>query len=201
MSFDPNGFFEAISAGLSRVPPGLIAAGLLAGPTVIWLILRFANPPDLAKREEVVPEIALWLCESCRSLNNDWRDRCYHCHRPADADVAVTLDRPATFDPGVGIAVGPGLPIGDERLLRPWVAADDTWTQAPSEPRADANPVPADDTLTGQFWDTEVTAIPASEEVAAADAEEPALEPQVFEPWIKASARPPAPRPATRRRR
>jgi hypothetical protein len=116
MSFDPNGFFEAISAGLSRVPPGLIAAGLLAGPTVIWLILRFANPPDLAKREAVAPEIALWLCESCRSLNNDWRDRCYHCHRPADAGVAVTLERPATFDPGVGIAVGPGLPIGDERL-------------------------------------------------------------------------------------
>jgi hypothetical protein len=209
MPFDPNGLLEAISAGLARVPPGLIAAGLLAGPTVIWLILRFAHPPDPGKREVVVPEISLWLCESCRSLNNAWRDRCYHCHRPADArDAPLIFEGPATMDPGVGIAVGPGLAIGDERPFRPWTAVPhgSDGDRVAARVDEDAGIGPPDEVGTDPWLEVDEPAIPATATPHARAVEEPPsddqpIEPLVFEPWVKVSGRPSAPRPTPPRRR
>jgi hypothetical protein len=48
MPVDPSVLFNDILDGLSKIPPGLFAAIILGGPTAIWLILRFSNPPDEA---------------------------------------------------------------------------------------------------------------------------------------------------------
>jgi hypothetical protein len=113
---DPSGVIEAVSNGLSHVPPVIIATVLLAGPTAIWLAARFLSPPELNKRIEPEVTSPLWVCVSCRSMNDEWLKRCYSCHaaRPADAavltpDVAVSADAGDTaLGPDVGIAVGPG---------------------------------------------------------------------------------------------
>jgi hypothetical protein len=209
MSLDTNGLFEAISAGLARVPPGIVAAGLLAGPTAIWLFLRFAHPPDPGKREVVVPEIALWLCESCRSLNNAWRDHCYHCHRPADArDAPLIFEGPATIAPGVGIAVGPGLAIGDERPFRPWTAVPHGSGSVRAATRAEevAETRSPGGVGTDSWLASEEPPMPERPAPGAGTVDEPPfddlpIEPLVFEPWVKVSGRPSAARRTAPRRR
>ena len=111
MPFDPNGLIESISNGLPRVPSALIAAALLGGPTAIWLIVRFTRPRDVPKKVVEVPETLLWLCTSCRSMNEDRVDRCYRCHIPREADdipVVVHVGREAASR--IGIQVGPAVP-------------------------------------------------------------------------------------------
>jgi hypothetical protein len=111
---EPSGLFDAFMDGLSKVPSALIAAAILAGPTAIWLIARFVNPPDSAKTEALALEQLLWVCSSCKSINEDRIDNCYRCHRPrADESLPLVVAagevRPVP-GPGVGIAVGPGRP-------------------------------------------------------------------------------------------
>ncbi len=111
MPFDPNGLIESISNGLPRVPSALIAAALLGGPTAIWLIVQFTRPRDVPKKVVEVPETLLWLCTSCRSMNEDRVDRCYRCHIPREADdipVVVHVGREAASR--IGIQVGPAVP-------------------------------------------------------------------------------------------
>jgi hypothetical protein len=50
MPVDPSVLFNDILDGLSKIPLGLFAAIILGGPTAIWLIVRFSNPPDEASR-------------------------------------------------------------------------------------------------------------------------------------------------------
>ncbi len=105
---DPSGLLEAFMNGLAQVPSALIAAALLAGPTAIWLIARFVNPPDLATRDDMALEELLWVCSNCRSINEDRIASCYRCHRMrADESIPLVIETAPTWaGPGVGIAVG-----------------------------------------------------------------------------------------------
>jgi hypothetical protein len=208
MPVDPSAFVNEILADLAKIPPGLFAAILLGGPTAIWLVLRFSNPPDDAPRPpDPVREEFLWVCMSCRSLNQELRDSCYRCHRmrtdesePGIPDLG-RLPAPASraeIAPGIGIAVGPG------RTSEPLVAG--SWLGV--EP---AGPAYAYDEMTGLrlepgvgVWtgprpDAELAdAMTPSEEVlVAADPltfEPVQLEPVVLQPRMKVSGRPPAPK-------
>jgi hypothetical protein len=126
MPVDPQGLLDAISNVLSQIPSGLLVAIFLGGPTAIWLIARFANPPDPAKREQTRSEDLLWVCASCRSINDDRAARCYSCHR-SRADETV---------PGVGVAVGPGLPAAAQTGYW-WLGAEATGASRPADTRSD----------------------------------------------------------------
>jgi hypothetical protein len=177
---DPGGLFEALMNGLAQVPSALIAAALLAGPTAIWLIARFLNPPDVAKRDEGGLEELLWVCQACRSINEIRIATCYRCHRlragEHAADVApVAEPAPTMAPPGVGIAVGPGVPV-----LEP----GESWIER-EVARASRE---VDDDGVGP-----------EEEVLAADVASLAYEPVILEPRVTASsglngAKPAAPR-------
>ena len=127
MPVDPQGLLDAISNVVSQIPSGLLVAIFLGGPTAIWLIARFANPPDPAKREKTTSEDLLWVCASCRSINDDRAVRCYSCHR-SRADETV---------PGVGVAVGPGMPAAAETGYW-WLGAEATGASRPADTRSDA---------------------------------------------------------------
>ena len=208
MPVDPSALVNEILTGLAKIPPGLFAAILLGGPTAIWLVLRFSNPPDDAPRPpEPVREEFLWVCISCRSLNQELRDSCYRCHRsrtdesePGIPDLG-RLPAPASraeIAPGIGIAVGPG------RTSEPLVAG--SWLGV--EP---AGPTYAYDEMTGLRLEPSVAAwagprpypgpadaaTPSEEVLVAADPltfEPVLLEAVILQPRVKVSGRPPAPR-------
>jgi hypothetical protein len=174
---DPNGLFEALMSGLAKVPSALIAAALLAGPTAIWLIARFVNPPDLATRDDMALEELLWVCPTCRSINEDRIASCYRCHRHrADESVPLVIETTPTWaGPGVGIAVGPGAPA-----LGPGASWIDREVARASREVDDG--------------------VASEEEVLAAELAQLAFEPVVLEPRVKASSgRPSASTPAGRR--
>jgi hypothetical protein len=136
MPVDPQGLLDAISNVVSQIPSGLLVAIFLGGPTAIWLIARFANPPDPAKREQTRSEDLLWVCASCRSINDDRAVRCYSCHR-SRADETV---------PGVGVAVGPGMPAAAQGGYW-WLGGEATGASRPADIGSDAGkttvPAPA----------------------------------------------------------
>ena len=146
MQVDLNGLMDAIVNGISRLPSALVAALLLAGPTAIWLIARFTNPPDSGKPAEA-GETLLWVCESCRSINDHVVDKCYRCHRPRGAESGAIVVEPGRIRvPGVGIAVGPGVP-GSQPTASSWLSAEPAHfppsTAWPAEPYpAHAYPLP-----------------------------------------------------------
>jgi hypothetical protein len=164
--------------GLGTVPSALIAAVLLAGPTAIWLIARFLNPPDVGTTEEMVLEELLWVCPKCRSINEDRIANCYRCHRlRAGESMPLVVETAATRSvPGVGIAVGPGKPV---------LAPDNGWIDREVARASDA----VDDG--GQ----------PEEDLPAAEPASLMFEPVILEPRVKASSRPGAPEPAVRRAR
>jgi hypothetical protein len=127
MPVDPQGLLDAISNVVSQIPSGLLVAIFLGGPTAIWLIARFANPSDPAKREQTRSEDLLWVCASCRSINDDRAVRCYSCHR-SRADETV---------PGVGVAVGPGMPAAAQGGYW-WLGGEATGASRPADTRSDA---------------------------------------------------------------
>jgi hypothetical protein len=206
MPVDPIAFLDSILTGLSKVPPALLAAALLAGPTAIWLIARFTNPPDYGMRfdTEVVGEQILWVCGSCRSLNVEGHDHCYHCHLMRASTLAPMIlpaGRAGQFD--VGIPVGPGgltpVPttgswLGIEARQIATGPADATWPAVATEPSA-TNGIDDFDETAELGETTRPDAVPV-----------PARAP-VVEPRMTVSGRPPArdpnafpaPRPAARR--
>ena len=133
MPVDPSALVNEILDGLAKIPPGLFAAILLGGPTAIWLALRFSNPPDDAPRPpEPAREEFLWVCISCRSLNQELRDSCYRCHRSRtdesepgvpDLDRAPAPASGAGIAPGIGIAVGPGR-VTEPRIAGSWLGVE-----------------------------------------------------------------------------
>jgi hypothetical protein len=139
MPVDPTGLLDAISNVVSQIPSGLLVAVFLAGPTAIWLIARFANPPDPVKREKTVPEEVLWVCASCRSINDDRAARCYSCHG----------SRPDENVPGIGIAVGPGLPAAGQTAYS-WLGAEATGASRRTDDGFEPEEtIAADQTATG----------------------------------------------------
>jgi hypothetical protein len=181
MSVDPSGLFEAVMSGLAQVPSAVIAAALIAGPTAIWLVFRFLNPPDVAKRDEGGLEELLWVCPACRSINEDRIASCYRCHRLRSGEgVAVVAEpAPAPSAPGVGIAVGPGAPA---------LVPGESWIEvevARASREVDNNGVGPE----------------PEEEAVAAELASLAYEPVILEPLVKASGRPAGSKPAPQRAR
>ena len=187
MSVDPSALFEAVMSALAQVPSAVIAAALIAGPTAIWLIARFLNPPDVAKRDEGGLEELLWVCPACRSINEDRLPSCYRCHRLRAGEHAPLVapeaePAPTWAPPGVGIAVGPGAPA-----LNP----GESWIEV--EVARASREVDDDD---GVEPDEE-----AEEEVLAAEAASLAYEPVILEPRVTASGRPAASKSTAQRTR
>jgi hypothetical protein len=179
MSVDPSALFEAVMSGLAQVPSAVIAAALIAGPTAIWIILRFLNPPDVAKRDDMGLEELLWVCPACRSINEDRLPSCYRCHRLRAGEHGPLVAEPASTGagPGVGIAVGPGAPV-----LEP----GESWIEvevARASREVDGNGVGPE------------------EEELAAEVAALAYEPVILEPRVTASDRPAAPKPVAQRAR
>ena len=176
---DPGGLFEALLRGLAQVPSALIAAALLAGPTAIWLIARFVNPPDLATRDDMALEELLWVCPHCRSINEDRIATCYRCHRlRADESVPLVIETAPTWaGPGVGIAVGPGAPA---------TAPGESWIERE---------------VARASREVDDSGVASDQEVLAAELASLAYEPVVLEPRVKASSRPSASKPTAQRAR
>jgi hypothetical protein len=207
MPVDPTALIHAILDGLSKVPPGLFAAVLLGGPTAVWLIIRFGQPAEGRRHDATAMDEFLWVCTSCRSINEDARDRCYSCHRSrfgqdqaglaGPAPTPLTAPRP-WIAPGVGVAVGPGRPaqpqasgswLGAEAVgagrpeIEPSVLTAERGSPAPvlAEPVPDANP--------GSVYDT----YPRDPDDAIAAPDPRLLEPVILEPRVKVSSRRAAP--------
>ena len=179
LPFDLPGLYETIMSGLGTVPSALIAAALLAGPTGIWLIARFVNPPDIGTTEEVAVEELRWVCPHCRSINEDRIASCYRCRKVrADESVPLVTETARTrSSPGVGIAVGPGAP--------PQVVPDRSWIEldvARASGSVDYGLEPVED-------------LPATELASLT------FEPVILEARVKASGRPGPAEPAGRRKR
>lgn len=181
MSVDPSGIFEAVMSGLAQVPSAVIAAALIAGPTAIWLVFRFLNPPDVAKRDEGGLEELLWVCPACRSINEDRMASCYRCHRLRSGEgVAVVAEpAPAPSAPGVGIAVGPGAPA---------LVPGESWIEV-------------EVTRASREVDNNGVGHEPEEEAVAAEVASLAYEPVILEPLVKASGRPDGSKPVAQRAR
>lgn len=164
MPIDPNGVYETVSHLISKFPPALFAAALLGGPTLIWMIIRFASPPAPRKREELGVQELLWVCAGCRSINDDQFIRCYRCHRLRAADLIPIVSDAWAEDPTyewgeeepegweeyvpeawdedaleVGIPVGPGLPAGVP-IGSSWLGAQVSGASDPNEDRDQLEP-------------------------------------------------------------
>lgn len=178
MPIDLVGIYEAVMSGLGEVPSALIAAALLAGPTAIWLIARFVNPPDIGVTEELAFEELLWVCAKCRSINEDRVASCYRCHQlRADESIPLVIETaPTRFGPGVGIAVGPGVPL-----------------LAPVESWIEREVARASDAVDGD--------VEPEGDLVAAELAPLTFEPVILEPRVKVSGRPSAAKPAGRRGR
>ena len=173
MPVDPSALIEAVMSGLAQVPSAVIAAALIAGPTAIWLVARFLNPPDVAKRDDGGLEELLWVCQSCRSINELRIANCYRCHRARSGEGVPLVDEPEPprLAPGVGIAVGPGRPV---------LAPANEWIELEVTRASDA----VDD---GEE--------PVEVGPPAAGPASLMFEAVILEPRVKASSRPSAPEP------
>jgi hypothetical protein len=134
MPVDPNGLFEALSNALVKLPSAMVAGLLLGGPTLIWLIARFVNPPDLRKTADL-PVDLLWVCGSCLSINEDRHEYCYRCHRIRAAEsVPIVIHGRGDGAARIGIAVGPGL-SGEPNPTYGWLGGEFTATTRPTRDR------------------------------------------------------------------
>jgi hypothetical protein len=101
-------WIETLQAGFGAVPAALVAMVLLGGPTAAWLLYRFVVQPRASRYRGVDPS-AMWICPSCRSVNDMRFARCYRCDAAQD-DVEVIDPHPA--GPIRLTPVGPGLDLG-----------------------------------------------------------------------------------------
>lgn len=191
MPIDPSAIIEAVGNGLSKIPTGLFAAVLLAGPTVIWLIVRFANPRDARSRHGAVAADLHWICQECRSLNDDRYLRCYSCFLARADAVMPLLATTGTADgTGMGIAVGPGLPAQPQPA--DWLEEDDADELDPAGEEFDA----AGEEFDAADEELEPVLVPAL--VVAAKEAAPVFEPLILEPRVKVARRPSSSRSARR---
>jgi hypothetical protein len=110
---------ESLRAGIALVPPALMAIVLLAGPTAGWLLYRFVVQPATARLRTYnrsMYRATLWVCPSCRSMNDLGFRRCYRCDaQPAEGDLEIIEAHPS--GPRRLTPVGPGLNLGGPRPL------------------------------------------------------------------------------------
>ncbi|HET9520109.1 MAG TPA: hypothetical protein VFO73_03595 [Candidatus Limnocylindrales bacterium] len=188
MPVDPSALVEAVIDVLSRIPSGIVVALLLGGPTAIWLILRLLNPRDARSRYGSVASDPHWICTECRSLNENRNDRCYRCLMArTDAVLPLLAGTPPADTIGVGIPVGPGLPVGSR-------AAD--WLA--EEVEEDLDGIDGFDEADG----AEGVSEPAHEEhapvMAVPTPATPIFEPLALEPRVKPARKARSPRASRR---
>jgi hypothetical protein len=135
VQFEIGQLVETLRAGVGTIPPALIAMVLLGGPTAAWLLYRFVVQPR-SSRYRGVDSSAMWICPSCRSVNDLRLARCYRCDAPQQ-DVEVIDPHPA--GPIRLTPVGPGLDLGGhavggprpitqiERAHEVWELEEDDW--------------------------------------------------------------------------
>jgi hypothetical protein len=210
MPIDPNGVFETISHAISKFPPALFAAALLGGPTLIWLIVRFASPPAPRKRADLAGQELLWVCGGCRSINDDRLVRCYSCQRPRAADLIPVVreewDEDAGYEsdedpPGVGVPVGPGLPAALPTASS-WLGAVARRASDATEKRHLPDPIaePEPELVAEMELEPELELETELDVAVGSDMTQRVFEPVVIEPRLRVSARVPrsAPRSETR---
>lgn len=116
MQVDIADWIERVQAGAATVPGALIAVFLLAGPTVGWLLYRFIVQPRTQRRIAGPDLAAMWVCASCRSVNELRTDRCYRCDaRPVEDELEVIDADPV--GPRRLTPVGPGLNLDAPALV------------------------------------------------------------------------------------
>lgn len=103
MDIDPIG---AIQHAISTAPFAAIAAVILGGPTLLYLMARTAFSPRGDKRAPSSGRM-LWACPQCSSVNESIHDRCYTCHFEPQAEDDVTI-----IDPDTGRPLTP--------VVKPW---------------------------------------------------------------------------------
>jgi hypothetical protein len=143
VQLDIGHLIDALRAGISAVPPVLIAIALLGGPTAAWLLYRFVVQPRNRRMRGLDPS-AMWVCPNCRSVNDLRLTRCYRCDSaPIDEDIEVIDTHPE--GPVPMVPVGPGLNLGGSskitQLPRPITQigrADDVWVEDDAWNEADA---------------------------------------------------------------
>jgi hypothetical protein len=141
---DIEPYIYALRVGIGVVPPVLIAIVLLGGPTASWLLYRFVVQPRKV-RMRGNDRTAMWVCASCRSVNDLRMARCYRCDAtPDEAELEVIDARPT--GPIPLSPVGPGLDLGGhataggrpiariERAPDVW-DEDDAWPEEVAERR------------------------------------------------------------------
>jgi hypothetical protein len=105
MDIEILSWLQTIEAGIGLLPSAIIAAVLLGGPTAGWLLYRFVVQPRTSRYRAVDNGAIMWVCGSCRSVNELRADRCYRCDRePDEADLHV-------IDPNLGMPIPMNLPI------------------------------------------------------------------------------------------
>jgi hypothetical protein len=191
MPVDPNALVHAILNGLAKAPEALIAAALLAGPTVIWMILRFISVTGDRARYlmDAAPEEFMWVCESCRSVNHERDDRCYRCRtwRPFEGrPMLVPVVKDETDE--VGIPVGPGLPV-EAATTGSWLGAAVAGASRPVVEHEERETA------------TEPAEQPASDERSVAEDVPALIRPSILEPRVRVSTRTPGPPPTGRQGR
>ena len=92
MQFDIGHWIEPCDAGIGMVPAALVAMVLLGGPTAAWLLYRFVVQPRSSRYRGADPS-SMWICASCRSVNDLRLARCYRCDAPQQ-DVEVIDPHP-----------------------------------------------------------------------------------------------------------
>jgi len=114
---DVEQYIQLLRAGIGLVPPVLIAIVLLGGPTAGWLLYRFVVQPRNV-RMRGGDRTAMWVCASCRSVNDLRMPRCYRCDAAPDEEELEVIDAhptgPIRLSP-----VGPGLDLGGPATVRP----------------------------------------------------------------------------------
>lgn len=127
MPIDPGaGLLELVRNAVTNAPLALLTAGLLIGPTALWVFYRLLVVRT--KKAPVSSGRMLWGCPECRSVNESVQTRCYNCQfEPLAVHEVFIIDprtgetiRPDTgaatperirrvVDPSLpGVAVGPG---------------------------------------------------------------------------------------------
>jgi hypothetical protein len=149
---DIDYWINSLRAGIDVVPTVLIAIVLLGGPTAAWLLYRFVVQPRSmrARAAAVVGGAAMWVCPTCRSVNDLAQTRCYRCVATPNEDELEVIDAsPAgpihltAVGRGLNLGrrdVGTGAPIARiERAATVWIE-DEMWAEL--EARRDRAAIP-----------------------------------------------------------
>jgi hypothetical protein len=99
-----NAWLEVLQAGIGLLPSAIVAIILLAGPTALWLTYHFVVQPRTTRYRATGGQV-MWVCPTCRSVNELRLSHCYRCDQvPDESDLHI-------IDPYFGPTIPSGLPM------------------------------------------------------------------------------------------